>query len=173
MGSWKTTQLPSDLRQCFILGILVYLLVHVFIYEPQPIYQYGQNMVTAIFQFFSPLVKVAPLVLPIFSIFFIIALYVGTLVFKSAQLGQGLIFLVGFTLTMHMVMTAKILRNKDSNTIKPNYFFSMSLIYSFNIFILALLFDLALKDFSFYHFFTSATQATGAIYGAVFHQLFG
>ena len=168
----ELNQLPSDLQESFILGILVYLLVHIFIYEPKPIYQYGQNGVTAIFQFFSPIVKVAPFVLPIFSIIFLLLFYFAMLIFDSAKLGQGLIFLVSFTLTMHMVFTAKILRDKDSNVIKPSYFFSMSLVYSFNIFILALLFDLVLTDFSFYQFFMSSTQKTGEIYSSVFRQLF-
>ena len=164
--------LPSDLVDFFVRGILIYLLIHVFIYEPQGVYQYGQNLVSAVFRFFSPLVKVAPFFLPIYSIIFLIVFYFAMLIFKSADLRHYFMFLVSFTLTMHLVFTAKALRDKDSNAIKPHYFFGISVIYSVNIFILALMFDLILVDFSFPQFFNSATQMTGQIYSAAFHQLF-
>ena len=164
--------LPADLMDYFVNGVLVYLIIHVFIYEPQPIYQYGQRIVSAIFGFVSPLVKIAPFVLPIYSIIFLILFYFATLIFKSAQWGGYFMFLVSFTLTMHMVFTAKSLREKDSNVVKPNYFFLMSVVYLIDIFILALLLDLILVDFSFSNFFRTATGVTGSVYLAVFKQLF-
>lgn len=165
--------LPSDLTEFFIRGILIYLIFHVFIYEPQPVYQYGQNIVSAIFKFFAPLVKVAPFFFPIYSLLSLILFYFGTLIFKSAAVGHWLMFFVSFTLTMHMVFTAKSLRDKDSNAVKPNYFFAMSVIYVVNIFIMALMLDLILKEFSFPTFFNATTQTTGGFYTAIFRQLFG
>ena len=165
-------ELPGRLTEYFMNGILAYLLVHIFIYEPQPIYQYGQNLVSSVFKFFSPFVRIAPFVLPIFSFIFLILFYLASLIFKSQEIQNVLMFFVSFTLAMHMVFTAKAMRDRDTNAAKPNYFFAVSLIYSVNIFMLALAFHLILKDFSFPDFFQSATQETERIYKTVFNQLF-
>ena len=164
--------LPPELVTNFIRGIVVYLFLYLFLYEFQPVYQYGQNMVTVIFRFFSPLVKVAPFVLPIFSLMALVVFYFSTFIFRSKEIGYAFMFLVSFMFTMHMVSTAKALRSRDNNAAKPDYFFSISLIYAINIFILALMFDLILPDFSFPDFFKTATGMTGHIYKSAFNQLF-
>ncbi|HOW36566.1 MAG TPA: hypothetical protein PL155_09185 [Candidatus Omnitrophota bacterium] len=164
--------LPYELTAFFVQGILIYLIIHVFLYEPKPVYQYGQNIMSAIFGFFAPLVKVAPFVLPIYSMIFLILFYLASLIFKSADIGHYFMFLVSFTLTMHMVFTAKALRDKDTNVIKPNYLFAMSLIYVVDISIMALMLGLILADFSFPQFFSETTRMTGSVYHAVFFQLF-
>ena len=164
--------LPLDLTEAFVRGIFIFLIIHLFIYELQIIYQYGQNLVSIIFGFFSPLVKVAPFFLPIYSIIFLIAFYFVNLIFKSPSLGNYFMLFVGFTLAMHLVFTAKVLRGKDPNAIKPNYFFAISLIYVINIFIVAVLFNLILSDFSFANFFRASTSEAADIFKAIFKQLF-
>ena len=164
--------LSKETIEFLLYGIVVYLFIHVFIYEPQPVYQYGQNLVTVIFRFFSPLVKVASFLFPIYTILLLIISYFVGLIFKSKDLGNYFMFTISATFTMHMVFTAKILRDKDSNIIKPNYFFAISLIYVINIFILAMMFNLILGEFSFIKFFSTATTLAGNVYRAVFKQLF-
>lgn len=161
-----------ELTSFFVRGILIYLIIHVFLYEPKPVYQYGQNIMSAIFGFFAPLVKVAPFVLPIYSMIFLILFYLASLIFKSADIGHYFMFLVSFTLTMHMVFTAGALREKDKNVVKPDYLFAMSLIYVIDMSIMALMLGLILTDFSFPQFFSETTRMTGNVYHAVFFQLF-
>ena len=164
--------LPQNLRHVFLQGILIYLIFYLFIYEFEPVYQYGQNLVMGIFRFFAPLVRVAPFVLPIFSILFLILFYFSSVFLKSEIIRGTFMFLVSLTLTMHMVFTSKSLRGQDSNAVKPNYLFAFSLIYVVNIFILSLMLDLIFPEFSFYAIFKFATQRTGQIYGTIFRQLF-
>ena len=164
--------LPAGLSLFFQRGILIYLLIHLFIYEPQPLYQYGQNLVIAIFRFFAPLVKVAPFFLPIYSIVILILFYFFDLIFKSPSWENYFMFAFSFTLTMHMVFTAKALRAKDSNVVKPNYFFAMSIIYIVSVFLISLLFGLVSKDFSFPGFFDTTVAMTADVYKTIFHQLF-
>ena len=168
----ELSQLPNDLAEVFYRGILFYLLMHIFIVEPKGVFQYGQNVVSSIFKFFAPLVKIAPFVLPIYSFLFLILFYFSSLFFDSRELAGMFMLLVSFTLTMHVVFAAQMLRESDSNAAKPNYFFSISLIYVLNAFLLALMFDLILTDFSFSKFFETLCSIAGGVYSAVFRQLF-
>ncbi len=168
----EVNHLPQETIAFLLNGIVVYLFVHLFVYEPRPVYQYGQNLVTAIFQFFAPLVKIASFLLPIYTILLLIGAYFANLIFKRNDIEHYLLFLISASFVMHMVFTAQVLRGKDSNIIKPNYLFSVSLIYVINIFIIAMMFDLILKEFSFAEFFSTATAMTAKVYKAVFNQLF-
>jgi hypothetical protein len=146
--------------------------MHVFIYEPNGLYRFGQKLLADIFRFFAPLVKVAPFVLPIYSILFLVIFYFVSLVFTYEWVGNSCMFWVSFSLTMHLVFTAKNLRDSDKNAVKPHYLFSMSLIYVLDIFILALILDLVVSPFSFPEFFKSMTHTAEGIYTGIFRQLF-
>lgn len=164
--------LPSEYIAYFIRGIAIYLFIHLFIYEPAGVYGYGQKVVGSIFKFFAPLVTVAPFFLPIYSLLLLMLFYFAQLFIKDDRVIYCFMFLVSFTLTMHLVFTAKSLREKDKNASKPNYFFALALIYTVNTFILALMFNLIFEDFSFPQFFLSTTRQAGHIYMSVFRQLF-
>ena len=166
--------LPGKHMAVFNWGIVVFLIIHLLVAEWRGAYRYGQKMVSDIFRFFSPLVNVAPYLLPIYSILALIALYFLHFFRNSPPwLDRALLFAVSFTFTMHLVFTARDLREKDNNVVKPNYFFSLALIYLINIFILALLLDLVSEKFSFLDFFNEVSQITGQTYRAMWRQLFG
>jgi len=164
--------LQKDYADSFILGIILYLIVHLLIFEPQGFYRSGQKMVADIFRFFSPLVKVAPYFLPIYSIILLVFFYFAMMIFKSDFWGRVLLFGVSFTFTMHVILTSRSLRDKDDNAVKPNYFFSMSLLYIANMFIMALLLGVVMEEFSFVNFFKSVSGVAQEIYTRIFDQLF-
>jgi len=156
----------------FLLGVSAFLIIYLFVYEPQGIYQYGYDLVGNVFQFFAPLVKVAPFVLPIYSLFILI-IYFFTLFFPSmVGASKYFMFLTGFTLSLHFIFTAKSLRAKDNNIAKAHYLFSMILIYIPNVIILALLFDLIYPEFSFPKLFVVMANLANGVYTSVFNQLF-
>lgn len=164
---------PAHERAGFALGIMVYVFVHLFVFEPKGFYGLGHRLVAEIFRFFAPLVNVAPLVIPIYTILLLIFYYFATL-FSRAHGNWSCVymFLVSFTLTMHLVFTSKSLRESGGSAAKPNYLFSMTWVYAVNLFLIAMLLDLVMADFSFPRFFTSASQTAGWIYKVIFRQLF-
>ncbi|MFH1359569.1 MAG: hypothetical protein ABIJ41_00835 [Candidatus Omnitrophota bacterium] len=168
----QMSSIPDVLRAFFLWGIFVYIFVHVFICEPKELYAYGQKIVSQIFRFFAPLVEVAPYFLPIYAILLLIIFYFVVLIFKAGEYGRYFMFMLSFFLTMHFTFTAKQLRAKEENALKPNYFFSISIIYIANIVLLSLFLDLIIDSFSFVELFTAITRQTEGIYSTIFHQLF-
>jgi hypothetical protein len=161
------------IRQALFVGMVSYVLMKFFVYDFSPVYAFGQGLLTTVFQFLKPLVNAAPYVLPIYTFAIIIVYGVLSLMGKMQGEWQWMfLFLSAFTFTMHIVLTAQDLYNKDSIAGKPNYFFGMSLVYIVDVFLMALIMSLAVQGFSFPRFFQELTGVSGHIYGAIFRQLF-
>ncbi len=153
-------------------GILSFLGVYLFIGEPDAVYKRGQQIVETIFRFFAPLVKVAPFVLPIYTIL-IFTIYLLLKLFTNSGYYTGLfIFLIGFSFALHIVFCARTLRSRKEDSLKAGYLFGLSLVYVLNVLLLACFFSLAFADFSFLNFLTGSYQTTTFIYKVVFTQLF-
>jgi len=160
-------------RQALFVGMVSYVLMRFFVYDFAVIYGFGQGIVTTVFQFLKPLVNAAPYVLPIYTLAIVIAYGILSVMGKLEGEAQGIfLFLSAFTFTMHIVLTAQDLYNKDSVVGKPNYFFGMSLVYIVDVFLMALLMSLAVQGFSFPRFFQELTGVSGHIYSIIFKQLF-
>jgi len=162
----------KSLQGYFWSGVSALLIVYLFIGEPELIYTKGQKLLEMIFVFFKPLVRLAPYVLPIYTILLFIAYGLLSAVIKSPWLVRYSIFLIGFTFALHLVFSAKTIRSKKSDFLKANYIFGFSLIYIIGLVILAFCINLIFKEFSFVSFCNSAFQVAGNIFYAVFKQLF-
>ncbi|OGX16328.1 MAG: hypothetical protein A2166_04230 [Omnitrophica WOR_2 bacterium RBG_13_41_10] len=164
--------LEAILRQYFFGGIISFLVVYLFIFEPRLIYNKGQKIIAAVFRFFAPLVKVAPYLLPIYTIILFVAYAIYTLVNKSFEPLKYFVFLFGFTIALHLVFSAKSLRLRQGDFLKANYIFGFSFVYIINIVVLAAGFTFISANFSFINFCNNSFQAASDIFGAVFRQLF-
>jgi hypothetical protein len=164
--------LDKALAAYFFSGVVGFLFVYLFVYEPVIIYAKGQKILGAIFRFFTPLVKVAPYLLPVYTIL-LLALYPLYALFdKSADVVRIFMFLFGFSIALHLVFSAKSLRSKQGDFLKSNYIFGFSLIYIINIAILALGFSLFFPKYSFVNFCNQTFELAQGIFTAVFKQLF-
>jgi hypothetical protein len=161
-----------DIADYFVWGIFSYLILHLFIYEPAALYRKGQEFVSAMFRFFTPLVKVAPFCLPIYTIFLLAILGVANVIFKDINISKELIFLISFSFSLHMVFSAATFKSSQNDLLKANYFFSMQLIYVINLFIIAFCFSYFLENFSFIDFYNGTFSKTLEIYKSGFSQLF-
>lgn len=174
--SGQIQKLSPRLVTAFVWGIFSYLVIHLLLYEPQPVYQKGQRIAETVSRFFSPLLKLASFFLPIFSILTLTAYYV-----LFTWLGDKFrseyhiyfMFLVSFFMVMHIVFTAASLRGRQSDFLKANYFFAMEFIYIINLGLIAGMFSLIFNEFSFLSFFNGACAAVRDIFIAVWSQLFG
>ncbi len=157
----------------FLSGVGGFLVLYLFIWQPAIIYRKGQRVLEIIFRFFAPIVKMAPYVLPIYMILISVIYFILTNFIKSEYLLYYTLSLLGFSLTMHLVFTAEILRPKQLEYAKiANYCFGFSLIYIINIFLFGYIFNFMSAVFSFMNLFDSAIQMARDIYKAVFTQLF-
>lgn len=163
-------------QSCFWSGVISFIILYLFIYEPAKIYQKGQKLLGLIFKFFAPLVKVAPYVLPIYTIIIFCLYPVFQLIFnlkeQATKINSYFIFLGGFTLTLHLVFSAKSLRWRQGDFLKANYIFGFSLVYIINLSLIALCLSLILEKFSFIDFFNNFFQTATAIFKATFKQIF-
>ncbi len=160
------------LKQALWTGMVVYIILRFFVYGFGQVYQFGQQVVGFCFQFLKPLVNVAPYVVPIYTILALILYSIVNAMGKTGEYQSLFFSAFAFTFTMHIVLTAQDLYNKDSVPGKPTYFFGMGLVYIFDVFFIALLMNFTVPGFSFVHFFQSLAGTSIGIYKAVFHQLF-
>jgi len=160
----------SSFKNPFWSGVIAMVVVYLFIWEPAIIYAKGQKILEFIFNFFKPLVRVAPYVLPVYTIVLFFAYVVLSFIFKG--LVGYFVFLFGLSIALHLIFSAKSLRLKKEDFLKANYIFGFSLIYIINLAILSLILSLIIEKFSFVNFANNSLRMAGDIFKAVFKQLF-
>jgi hypothetical protein len=166
------SQIDAGLQNYFWSGVVGFLLVYFFLWEPQIIYNKGHSLLEESFSFFQPLVKFAPYLLPIYAILLALV-YAGlSLTIKSEWLIEYFLVLFGFAVVLHLVFAAKSLRGKKGDLLKANYIFSFSFIYLVNLLLIALIFSLIFDKFSWVNFCNDSFLQAKTIFEAVFRQLF-
>lgn len=155
----------------FIAGIVAYLVIHLFVWEPQFLYKKGQRILEILFGFFTPLVKIAPYLLPIYTILSFIIYFILIIFIKNLILLNILMFLFGFTLILHIKFTSDDLKAKES-FLKSDYIFGFSLIYILNVILVALFISMVLNDFSIPNFLRESFQIAKFIILRIFTQFF-
>jgi len=160
------------LQDYFWAGIITLVIIHLIIWEPQPVFVKGHKILESVFSFFQPLVKVAPYLLPIYTIVLFCLYLLLSLVIKSPDLLAYFIFFLGFSVSLHLVFSARTLRSKKGDFLKGNYIFGFSLVYLLNLGIICFFFSLIFDKFSFVNFSNQAFGSAKEIFKAVFTQLF-
>jgi hypothetical protein len=153
----------------FWAGVVSMLIVYLFIWEPAVIYARGQRLVELVFNFLKPLVRMAPYVLPIYTIFIFFAYLIVATLF---ELTNYFVFLMGLSIALHLIFTAKSLRSKKEDLLKGNYIFGFSLIYIINLALLSFCFSTIFEKFSFVNFCNQSYQTAKNIFDALIKQLF-
>jgi hypothetical protein len=156
----------------FWAGVISFLIVYLFVAEPAKVYLQGQKLLEIVFHFFAPLVKVAPYLLPIYTVLVFFIYLLVALFNKSNDVVNYFMYSCGFTFILHLVFSAKTLRAKQ-DYFKASYIFGFSLAYLINLALVGLLLNLVFENFSFVHFFNNGSHAAGQILKALFTQLFG
>ncbi len=157
-------------RVYFWAGVVSLLVIHHFVWEPAMIYRGGYKIVEFIFRFVKPLVRVAPYLLPVYTLV-LFMLYPLVSIFWKDLTGYW-VFLSGVTLTLHLIFSAKTMRAKKGDFLKGNYIFGFSFIYMINILLLALMFNFIFEKFSFVNFCNYSCQVASSIITRIFAQLF-
>ncbi|MFH1339155.1 MAG: hypothetical protein ABIH40_04880 [Candidatus Omnitrophota bacterium] len=164
--------IPENLLNTFGAGLISFLVIYLFIYAPGRIYQHQQKVTEATFRFISPLVKLAPFVLPIYTIIVFLIYCLLAFLFKAQPPLELFMFLFGFSIIFHLVFTAKALRSRKDDFLMINYLFSFGIIYVINVALLSLGFSILFEPFSWLNFCKSSFQTSSVIFSSVFNQLF-
>lgn len=163
--------LSGQVLKAFLGGIIAYLVLHFAIYKPVAVYKTGQRILEITFYFFSPLVKIAPYLLPVYSLLLIGVFFLSGWLKFAADINT-FIFLITFGFTLHLTLSAEDLRTKHIGFNKANYFFGFSLIYILNLVMLAGALHFMFAEFSFLDFLSQSSKVSFEAYQAVFRQLF-
>ncbi|MBM3245948.1 MAG: hypothetical protein FJZ13_01280 [Candidatus Omnitrophica bacterium] len=164
--------IEEPLRNYFWAGLISFLVIYLFVWEPAIIYAKGQRLLALVFTFIKPMVKVAPFLLPVYTIILFILFGLASLLFKSAAVANYFVFSFGFSMGLHLVFSAKSIRSKQGDFLRANYIFGFSFIYILNIFLLIFCLNLFFEKISFVNFVNNSFQAAKDIFSAVFRQLF-
>jgi hypothetical protein len=162
--------IPKPAQDYFWSGVITLVLVYLFVWEPVFVYTKGQKLMELVFSFFKPLVKVAPYLLPIYTLILFAAYWLLSYIFKD--LLHSFIFLFGFSISLHLVFSAKTMRAKKGDLLKSNYIFGFSFIYIVNLVLLAFCLNLLFDQYSFVRLLNNSYQGAGNIFHAAFKQLF-
>lgn len=157
-------------QRYFWSGVISLLILYLFVWEPVILYTKGQKLLEMVFTFFKPLVRVAPYLLPIYTLVLFIAYWVLAYVCKWPA--DYFVFFIGLSMSLHLILSAKTLRGKQGDFLKANYLFGFSFIYILNILLLAFFFSFIFEAFSFVHFCNRSYYAAAGILGAVVRQVF-
>jgi len=117
------TLVSNNLQALFWGGVITFLIIYLFIWEPASIYNKGHKLLELVFSFVKPMVNVAPFLLPIYTIIVFFIYGVLSLLIKSSWLLEYALFLLGFSAILHLVFSAKTIRTKKGDFLKGNYIF--------------------------------------------------
>jgi hypothetical protein len=182
----------SGILSYFVWGIVSYVFLHLLFYKPTFFYVIGHEAVHAAFAWAmggkinsftvnkeggsvstdksNTFIELSPYFVPIYAIILMAIYFVISYSYKIN--GAAFIYLIGFALAFHVVMTIEVMKVRQPDILKSGYLFSIVFVYVLNIIIIALLFSLMFRSFSVKHFFIDSWLASKSVYVAVLKQLF-
>lgn len=184
----------SQSGQYFILGAFLYCLIHLLLFRLDFLYIFGHESMHAFATFCSGgkasnmkvsgkegsvktttpnfFVMLAPYLLPVYTVIIAVSYLVLSFFIDITRYSGVFIFLIGFTLMLHLAYTAESIRQKQSDLIKTGYFSSISFIYIVNLIIVFLIMSLFFRDVSFVEFISNIYEKTKFFYYSFWKQLF-
>jgi hypothetical protein len=178
----------------FILGAVVYLVIHTVLFKPNVVYVFGHELTHAVAAFISFgkvksfkvskkggevkttksnfFINLAPYFFPTYTIISILLWFIAKQFWDVRDYISVFLFVVGLTLAFHFVMTVEFLKTKQPDLIKSGYLFSIALIYFINLSIAALILNFVFTDFSFKTYINNAYIFGKDMYLWLYRQMF-
>lgn len=191
-GNIITVAELSGILKYFMWGVGSYVALHLLFYKPTFFYVLGHEAVHAVTSWVmggkissfkvskeggsvsttktNAVVELSPYFIPIYAIILMAVYFVVAYSYKIN--GAAFVFAIGFTLTLHIVMTIEVMKMRQPDMVKSGYLFSIVAVYVLNIVIIAMLFSLLFPSFSSKKFFMDSFTFSKDIYGAIVRQLF-
>ncbi|MBU0604910.1 MAG: hypothetical protein KKH77_01325 [Candidatus Omnitrophica bacterium] len=182
----------AGILKYFMWGVGAYIVLHLLFFKPMFIYVLGHEAVHAVTSWVmggkinsfkvsdkggsvsttktNAVVELSPYFIPIYAIILMAVYFVVAYSYKIN--GAVFIFLIGFTLTLHLVMTIEVMKIRQPDLMKSGYLFSIVIVYVLNIIIIAMLFSLLFPSFSSKKFFADSYVFSRDIYAVIIRQMF-
>lgn len=156
-------EFSNSLVQYFIFGVAAYIIIHFGLYKPIRIYVIGHELVHMISAYLcgsnvkkfkigsnygsvnvdkvNTFIALSPYFIPLYSIIVVLLWSILKYVFKLQVSTQILSFLLGLTLTFHIVLTVYAIYLGQQDLKISGWLFSVVLIFMLNCIILVVLFN--------------------------------
>jgi len=154
----------QEVNHIFWWGVVAYVIVHLFVFTPQGLFQFWQGVFLEVCSFAGVVANAIVLAVPIITTILLLAYLLVTAIFQKPLIQQWLLFFTGFTLALHVVLGAQELYDEDESKLKGHYLFALGLTFIANMLIVVSLFDLIFKDFTFRGFWDVAYETAKDIY---------
>lgn len=148
----------------FWWGVIAYTIAHLFIFTPQALYRFWQGVFMEICSFSGVAANMLVLAVPIITTILLLVYFLVAVIFNQTWGQESLIFFTGFTMALHVILSAQELYDEDESKLKGHYLFNISLVFIVNVFLVVLLLDLIFKKFGFLGFWDSAVETGKYIY---------
>lgn len=191
--SLKTLQTVGDERY-FVYGAFLYFLMHTLVARPVTLYTWAHEAVHALFAVAfggkvtafrvsnqggetqatksNVVIELAPYFVPLYALAFCASEFVAVRMFGAETLRDLFFLLIGFSLTLHIVMTVDFLKTKQSDLLKLGTPLSVELIYVVNLLVTVFVLGFIFPEVSPGAYFLRALDATQEAYQGIFRQLF-
>ena len=162
----------------FMIGVGLYLIMHLFFFVPDKLYEAQQNMINKFLSGISggklKTSGILPQLIPLYMVM-ISLIYWGLSFFFSDinELTGLMVLLIGLTLTFHIVLTAQTLRSKEGSVFASSYLSLITIIFIVNITIAAFVLSFLYVEVSMEDYFVQTYRTAKDVYLAVFNRLFG
>jgi hypothetical protein len=178
----------------FILGALLYSMVHLLLFRLDFLYILGHESMHAIATFCSGgkasnmkvsskegsvktttpnfFVILAPYLIPVYTVIIAALYFIASFFIDITKYSGVFIFLIGFTFMLHLAYTAESIRGKQSDLIKTGYLSSISFIYIVNLVIVFFIISLFFQGAYFMGFVADVYEKTKVFYWSFWKQLF-
>ncbi|HRZ40167.1 MAG TPA: hypothetical protein P5246_04075 [Candidatus Omnitrophota bacterium] len=161
----------GSLADLFWYGVIAYVLFHLFVFTPQGLYHFFQGIIAEIFGFSTILNAILPDVIPFLTTVLLLVVYVAVNLMNLKGWEAALMFFTGFSLSMHVVLTAQDEYEEDETHLKGHYLFHAGLMYITVLALVMALMHLCFESSTFIDFWNKAYETSGAIYRFVLHKL--
>lgn len=178
----------------FLWGVFAYTVLHLFLHKPSYVYTVGHE-ITHVFatwicgggvksfniskkggavettksNFF---ITLSPYFVPTYTLIVSLLYFALPFFVDIPNLSSIYFFLAGFSLALHLIFTAEVLKIRQPDMLKTGYLFSLVVIYIVNILLVAFILSLLFEGILFEDFFYNAYLKAKEIYVSIFNQLF-
>lgn len=169
IGFQKELQTVSGGEPFFWWGVIAYTVFHLFVFTPQEIFRFWQGVFMEICAFAGRASNLIVTAVPIITTVLLLLYFLVAVVFRQTWGQESLIFLTGFTISLHVILSAQELYEADETRLKGHYLLNLALTFMVNVIILTALMDMVFQKFSFWSFGESVWSAAEQIYSRLLH----
>jgi len=164
--------LPGSYGAFFFWGMFGYVLIYLFFFQFWGAYEFGQKIVSELLRFTAPANHFIAKIIPFYVTLILLLFYAVKHFLHIDHYDHYFMFFTGFTMTMHIVLTAQDLQENEKSFIKPAYLFTMVCALIAMAFFVVLLFNLVLKEFMLLEFFKSVWNNADDVYYLLVRKIF-